>query len=273
MGRVTPPHRGFSSQWKTLDEETGEAEWVRPLALVHPAMREQYAEAHEQGFHPGIIDEYAALLNLPVSAFGGHSEALDEASVRYDRMREDILSDLGLDESKGALEHSAEFLGIMLGQVPVWPARIAKLATQVGGRLPETLRAAGNFVGRGWQKVPGVIRKPARFASEAAIPVIEPKAINYAGGTAIGTLMGVGMVDPANRQAAEEADRARFEAFQDQGIPFTDWSDEDRTRAIELDAIDSEARRDEADQARRKQAQLDRERISPTAEMMMSTRR
>ncbi len=265
-------YAGFSSQWKTLDEETGEAQWVLPLALVPAGMRQQYAEGHEQGFRPGIIDEYTAMAGEAMGAFGKRTETTDRAMARFDLMQEDIFGDLGLDASEGALEHSAEFLGIMLGQVPVWPARAGALAMKVAAKipkLPQLLRGVGNAA----QRIPAVIRKPGRFLSEAIVPVIEPKVVNYAGGTAIGTAMGVGLLDPALRAERAADDRARFDTFRDQGIPFTDWSEEDQLRSVELDALELEARRSTADQTRRKTEQLDRERISPTAEMMMSTRR
>ena len=152
-------------------------------------------------------------------------------------------------------------LGMMLGQVPVPASMLKNMATVGKSVIPSALK---NIAGG----IPGVIKNPLRAASEFFNPVVTPGVGTYGGGAAFGAALGTMMGDPSEMNMEElEAEYNRLSELA-QTTPRTLWSIEDQIAELVLEDRLSEMMGD----ARAKNAQLDREVISNSAESGMSRR-
>jgi hypothetical protein len=205
---------GFTRQWKTLNPETGEPEWRAPpiTMQIRPGMSaEQREQIHsinevirEQPFRPGIIDESIEFAEIPYAIADFFTEKdiprpdwLTDAMERAQSMAEANREEWGVGPPRGWIQHGAEGLGMMAGQIPL-PGKVIEKGIDIAGA---PVRAIAGPLGRMMDKVPGKVPGPVRMAgkvgafpfkmlSEAAVPVVSPKLQNYLMGAGFNAALG-----------------------------------------------------------------------------------
>lgn len=128
----------------------------------------------EAGIGKGIPGIYYSTLSIP-TLLGLIDEKYVpdfavEAGKEADKIKEAVRKGMGIDEPRGALQHFAYAGGEMLGQIPV---PVGWLNKALGG-----------------VKKAGLAGKVAAAPVEYLSPIVDPKAINYGIGTALGGTLG-----------------------------------------------------------------------------------
>jgi hypothetical protein len=175
--------------WGSLNPETGKVEAKFPRgripdeAYISGSMDYEDWKAindeldAEPGFHPGIIDDIAALPGLGamgLNYLGADVESPEFSKRAFNRIRmarRDVRDSMMLKEPETLQEYGSEAFAYMAGQPPL-------------------LGSTG--LTRGLSKVPTpakVLTEPVRAALEFTVPVVRPTAKTYAAGTAAGTAL------------------------------------------------------------------------------------
>lgn len=205
----------FTSQVKTLNPKTGEAEWhagysAPPWEMVERGIMplEEWKElketadrlSEEHPVRPGMIDETSAILNI----FGTGPEWSKEAEERQFALRGAILEDYGLDDPSGFLQHLASAGGTMAGQVPIPMGTFTRLKA-LAGKLPKVAKW-GSALGR-W---------PVEWLS----PVIEPSLLTYGAASLFGASIGTGVEAMLGEEELEpeEAERMLADMMQESEV-------------------------------------------------------
>ena len=157
---------GLASQLMSYNPETGEADL--PIRGYLRAM------IGKEGRIPGLIHEIAALPELADLWGGDVPEWARESGAHQRDLREAIRRQMDIEEPRGFVEHMADSLGVMGGQIPM--AGISSLKRAKDLPLGERLKDLG--------------QRLATSPIEWLSPVIDPKLINYTVGGLFGGAIG-----------------------------------------------------------------------------------
>jgi hypothetical protein len=204
----------MTSMWKTLDQETGEAEWnfgaePPPFELVERGLMplsewkemKEVADRvrEEKPARPGIIDEtiaMRALMTEIANIFRDEREEppeyAAEAMERSMRLQEAVEEGMGLDPAVGFPQRFSQMMGFMLGQIPspkslteATGAALVRMMPKVTAKIPKAVKVG--------------IGAPLEFMD----PTIRPSAATYLTGAAAGTGILYGIEAVAERELKE----------------------------------------------------------------------
>jgi hypothetical protein len=204
----------LTSMWKTLDQETGEAEWnfgaePPPFELVERGLMplsewkemKEVADRvrEEKPARPGIIDEtitMRALMTEIANLFRDEREEppqyAAEAMERSMRLQEAVEEGMGLDPAVGFPQRFSQMMGFMLGQIPspkslteATGAALVKMMPKVAAKIPKAVKVG--------------VGAPLEFID----PTIRPSAATYLTGAAAGTGILYGIESVAESQLKE----------------------------------------------------------------------
>lgn len=164
---------GLASMIYSRDPKTGELSLIpRPTLNLSPEGKLSYG-----GGLPGLVEDTLALPAL-YDVFKKEGEEHDApewahaAQERSDQQMSTILEELGLKDPEGFGENFDEALGTMLGQFPLKPRTVGKIARKIG---PEARELAGGIAG-----------SPLEYL----FPTIEARPQNYLMGAGFGGSLG-----------------------------------------------------------------------------------
>src|SRR5690606_7350764 len=114
---------------------------------------------------PGVLLDTTSL--PAVFGLAGEDSVSGEALRKMEIIEQAMREQYDIDEPQGALEHGAEALGMMLGQIPVAPLGVAKgVAGALGRYVPKILKG----------RAARAAALPFRAGAEFMAPVVEPRA-------------------------------------------------------------------------------------------------
>ncbi len=216
----------MASLWKTLDPETGEAEWnfgaePPPFEMVERGLMplsewkemKEVADRvrEEKPSRPGIIDETISMRVLMTEIANIFREDREEppeyaaeAMERTERLQKAVQEGMDLDPAVGFPQRFAQMFGFMLGQVPS-----PKSATE----------AVGSALVKAMPKVMAKIPKAAKVAVGAPLefmdPTIRPSMKTYLTGAGAGTGIIYGIEGAAERRLKELEEQLEEDAEQE----------------------------------------------------------
>lgn len=194
-----------AGQWKTLDEETGEAEWRRPPHITpitgfeSPEILEQIMALNEQElerqreepFSPGIWQDTKSLAAIPsMLGMGDPPEFALEAMDTSEEIARSQERQWDLEEPRGFPQHLAGATGTMAAQLPM-PAAATR----------QVLRPLNPLL----KKIPRPVSAVGAPVVEFFNPTINPSLRNYMQGIGAGTLIG-----SATEPSGSEREEARM---------------------------------------------------------------
>ncbi len=216
----------LTSMWKTLDQETGEAEWnfgaaPPPFELVERGLMplEEWKELketadrvrEEKPARPGIIDEtiaMRALMTEIANIFRDEREEppeyAAEAMERSMKLQQAVEEGMDLDPAVGFPQRFSQMMGFMLGQVPspkslteATGAALVKMMPKVTAKIPKALKVG--------------VGAPLEFID----PTIRPSLGTYLTGATAGTGMIYGIEAVAERRLKELEEQLEEDAEQE----------------------------------------------------------
>lgn len=216
----------MTSMWKTLDPETGEAEWnfgasAPPFELVERGLMplEEWKElketadrvSEEKPARPGIIDETIAMRALMTEIANiFRDERVEppqyaaEAMERSERLQRAVEEGMDLDPAVGFPQRFSQMMGFMLGQVPspkslteATGAALVKAMPKVTAKIPKALKVG--------------VGAPLEFID----PTIRPALSTYLTGATAGTGMIYGIEGMAERRLKELEEQLEEDAEQE----------------------------------------------------------
>jgi hypothetical protein len=215
----------MSSLWKTLDPETGKAEWnfgasPPPFEMVERGIMplDEWKEMkevadrvrEEKPAKPGIIDETISMRVLMTEIANIFREDREEppeyaaeAMERTERLQKAVEEGMDLDPAVGFPQRFAQMMGFMLGQVPspksateAFGVALVKMMPKVTAKIPKAVKVG--------------VGAPLEFMD----PTIRPSAASYLTGAGAGTGILYGI-----EAAAESKLKALEEKFEEEEAP------------------------------------------------------
>lgn len=216
----------MASMWKTLDPETGEAEWnfgasPPPFEMVERGLMslEEWKEMKEvadrvrkeKPARPGIIDETVAMRALMTEIANIFRDEREEppeyaaeALERSERLQRAVEEGMDLDPAVGFPQRFAQMMGFMLGQVPspkslteATGAALVKMMPKVAAKIPKAAKVA--------------VGAPLEFID----PTIRPALSTYLTGATAGTGLIYGIEAVAERRLKELEEQLEEDAEQE----------------------------------------------------------
>lgn len=216
----------LTSMWKTLDPETGEAEWnfgaaPPPFEMVERGIMtlEEWKEMkevadrvrEEKPARPGIIDEtiaMRALMTEIANIFRDEREEppeyAAEAMERSMKLQKAVEEGMDLDPAVGFPQRFSQMMGFMLGQVPspkslteATGAALVKMMPKVAAKIPKALKVG--------------VGAPMEFID----PTIRPALSTYLTGATVGTGLIYGIESVAERKLEELEEQQEEDAEQE----------------------------------------------------------
>lgn len=234
----------MTSQWKTLNQETGEAEWnfghsPPPFEMVERGlmtmeewqeMAEIARKANEENpMRPGIIDETIAIRGLGTGIGNlfrdepiAPPEYAQRAMERSEELMRTIEDDWDIGRAEGLPAHLATGAGMMLGQVPSPKSAVEA----IGGGIARVARPVTRHIPEGVKTATSAATLPVRAGLEFFDPTVKPSVSSYLMGTGFGGALGTYLEPtPEERRTMEmerEQELTRVEMFVEQA-----WDEQD----------------------------------------------